>query len=159
MPDGQVRFNRLVRPSGSRVTNIMEAERVMTASAAPTLFLSHKTGDQAAEEEADYIAETHNVEVYMAEWDPRVDGDSNELPNHIMNNIRQSNGFLVCMSPLVATSMWVGYEIGGAHAFRKSRAKITYTHTVPADLPSVVESLRPLRSRRALDRWISMQVK
>ena len=159
MADGQVRFNRLVRPSRSRVTNLTEADRVITASAANMLFMSHKTRDQAAEVEAEYIAATHNVEVYMAEWDPTVDGDSNELPDHIMNKLRQSNGFLVCMSPLVATSMWVGYEIGGAHAFRKSRAKITYTRSVSTDLPSVVESLLPLRSRIALDRWISSQVK
>ena len=159
MPDGQVRFNRLVRPSGARVTSLMEADRVMKASATTTLFLSHKTGDYAAGREADYIAETHDVEVYMAEWDPDVDGDSNELPEHIMDNIRQSDGFLVCISPLIATSMWVGYEIGGAHAFRKSRAKVTYNYPIPSDMPSVVESLRPLGSRRALDRWIRIQVK
>ena len=84
------------------------------------VFMSHKTGDDQAEREAKRITRQHRVEVYMAEWDDAVVGDSNQLPDHIMNAIRRSKGFLVSVIPAIAESMWVGYEIGGAHAMQKS---------------------------------------
>ena len=88
------------------------------------IFLSHKIGDKQAEAEAKYIAEKHRVQVYMAEWDDNVQGDSIELPNNIMIAIRKSDGFLVNVVAEIAVSMWIGYETGGAHAMEKSRAKI-----------------------------------
>ena len=66
------------------------------------VFMSHKTGDDQAEREAKRITRQHRVEVYMAEWDDDVVGDSNQLPDHIMNAIRQSKGFLVSVIPAVS---------------------------------------------------------
>ena len=92
----------------------------------------------------------------MAEWDDDVVEDSNQLPNHIMNAIRKSKGFLVSVIPAIVESMWVGYEIGGAHAMQKSRASIIYREV--GRLPSVVSALESLRSQDALDRWITKNV-
>ena len=89
----------------------------------------------------------------MAEWDDEVYGDSTALPDHIMKAIRQSNGFLVNVIAEIAVSMWIGYEIGGAHAMGKSRAKIMYAQ-VPR-LPSGVGALSSLRNRGELDRWVN----
>ena len=69
------------------------------------VFLSHKTGDAKALVEARYIAENHRVQVYMAEWDDQVYGDSAALPDHIMKAIRESNGFLVNVIAEIAASM------------------------------------------------------
>ena len=44
------------------------------------VFMSHKTGDDQAEREAKRITRQHRVEVYMAEWDDDVVGDSNLHP-------------------------------------------------------------------------------
>ena len=118
--------------------------------------MSHKTGDYRAEIEAEYIAQKHGVHVYMAEWDNDVDGDSTVLPDYIMNAIRQSGGFLVNVRPDIKASMWIGYEIGGAHAMQKRRARIMYDSVY--GLPSVVAALEKLSNRTALDRWITTNV-
>lgn len=149
-----IRFNRLVQPDQTAIENSFTAARVMSEKVASDtiVFMSHKTGDDQAENEAKYIARKHGVKVYMAEWDDNVQGDSNELPDHIMNAIRNSNGFLVNVIAEIAVSMWIGYEIGGAHAMQKSRAKIMYREV--GRLPSVVRALKSLHSRDALDRWV-----
>ena len=154
-----LRFNRLIRPGLSDMSNSVLAERtVMAKSISDTMiFMSHKTGDQQAEAEAKYIAEKHRVQVYMAEWDDSVQGDSVELPNDIMKAIRKSDGFLVNVIAEIAVSMWIGYEIGGAHAMEKSRAKIMYSQV--GRLPSVVGALKTLRNRNELDAWIIRYVR
>ena len=153
-----IRFNRLVRPGQPDLQSRVLAEAVLRSKAATDtmVFMSHKTGDDQAETEAKYIASKHEVKVYMAEWDGYVDGDSNQLPDHIMDAIRRSDGFLVNVIAGIAVSMWIGYEIGGAHAMRKSRAKIMYREV--GRLPSVVGALTSLCSRGALDRWITTNV-
>ena len=93
----------------------------------------------------------------MTEWDDDVQGDSTELPDHIMTAIKKSDGFLVNVISEIAVSMWIGYEIGGAHAMEKSRAKIMYNEV--RRLPSVVGALRSLRSRNELDLWILTDVR
>jgi len=153
-----LRFNKLLRPYRSAETRELLAEAaVRTKSVGDRMvFMSHKTGDRDAEEKAEYIKRTHGVYVYMVEWDASVQGDSNELPETIMKAIRQSDGFLVNVIADIVTSMWIGYEIGGAHAMKKSRAKIMY---IPVGrLPSVVRALDSIRSQSALDRWISRHV-
>lgn len=82
--------------------------------------------------------------------------DSDNLPDHIMRAIRKSDGFLVNVVADIAVSMWIGYEIGGAHAMEKSRAKIMYRQV--GRLPSVVGALETLRNRNELDRWITRNV-
>ena len=116
------------------------------------IFMSHKTGDTQAEREARRISEKHEVEVYMAEWDKSIEGDSKELPEHIMKAIRSCRAFLVHVVSAIANSMWIGYELGGAHAMQKQRAKITYQKV--CDLPSVVEALESLDDTYAVDQWI-----
>lgn len=150
-----IMFNRLIRPGlGDTRERVLAESYLNLKSAADTMvFLSHKTGDAKAEVEARYIADKHRVQVYMAEWDDEVYGDSSALPDHIMKAIRQSDGFLVNVIAEIAVSMWIGYEIGGAHAMGKSRAKIMYAQ-VPR-LPSVVGALSSLRNRGELDRWVN----
>ena len=150
-----IMFNRLIRPGlGDTRERVLAESYLNLKSAADTMvFLSHKTGDAKAEVEARYIADKHRVQVYMAEWDDEVYGDSSALPDHIMKAIRQSDGFLVNVIAEIAVSMWIGYEIGGAHAMGKSRAKIMYGQV--RRLPSVVGALRSLRNRGELDRWIT----
>ena len=155
-----IRFNKLVQPDQPDIQSWSLADDIIVRSKAAggtMVFMSHKTGDDQAEREAKRITSQHRVEVYMAEWDDDVVGDSNQLPDHIMNAIRQSKGFLVSVIPAIAESMWVGYEIGGAHAMQKSRANIMYRE-VGRRLPSVVSALESLRSQDALDRWITKNV-
>ncbi|MCY4442184.1 MAG: hypothetical protein OXE53_18495 [Deltaproteobacteria bacterium] len=116
------------------------------------IFLSHKTGDESATALASRIDQHHNATVYMAEWDDRIDAsDPNVLPDYIMAVIQTCDGFLVNVSSPIIVSMWVGYEIGGAHALRKTRAKYIYSY-VP-NLPSVVEALKSINGS-SLDSWI-----
>ena len=154
-----LRFNRLIRPGLTDMSSSVLAERTVTEKTASDtmIFMSHKTGDKQAEAEANYIAEQHRVQVYMAEWDDNVQGDSIELPNNIMMAIRKSDGFLVNVVAEIAVSMWIGYEIGGAHAMEKSRAKIMYSRV--GRLPSVVGALKTLRSRTELDAWIIRNIR
>ena len=150
-----IAFNRLVRPNlvDTRERVLAESYLNLKSATDTMVFLSHKTGDTKAEAEARYIADKHRVQVYMAEWDDEVYGDSTALPDHIMKAIRQSNGFLVNVIAEIAVSMWIGYEIGGAHAMGKSRAKIMYAQV--SRLPSVVSALSSLRNRGELDRWVN----
>jgi len=120
------------------------------------VFMSHKTGDTQAEREAQYIQFMLDVKVYMAEWDPNVHGDSSALPDYIMRAIDASQAFLVHVIDEIKASMWVGYEIGGAHAKEKPRAKIMY-RTV-GGLPSVVRVLETLPSRCRLVMWLQHHV-
>ena len=154
-----IRFSRLIRPDLTDIESRFMAENVVIAKAASDkmVFMSHKTGDYRAETEARYISNRHQLQVYMAEWDDHVDGDSHELPNHIMMAIRRSDGFLVNVIAEIAVSMWVGYEIGGAHAMQKSRAKIMYRQF--GRLPSVVGALKTLHSRADLDLWIKRNIR
>lgn len=149
-----IRFNKMVRADAHVVRDRMAAESAMRSKAlgAKMVFMSHKTGDSQAEEEARYISEAHRVQVYLAEWDDLVDNDSNQLPEYILSAIRSSDGFLVSVIAQIVVSMWIGYEIGGAHAMSKRWAKIMYRE-VP-HLPSVVGALPTLRDRGELDRWI-----
>lgn len=154
-----LRFYRLIRPGLADMSSRVLAESTVTAKATTDtmIFMSHKTGDKQAEAEARYIAEKHRVQVYMAEWDDNVQGDSVELPNDIMKAIRKSDGFLVNVVAAIAVSMWIGYEIGGAHAMEKSRAKIMYNRV--GGLPSVVGALKTLSDRNELDAWIVRNVR
>ena len=153
-----LKFNRLVRPDLAHSRERSVADRYVQAKddTDTMVFMSHKTGDQQAVEEAEYIAQTHRVKVYMAEWDDFVDSDSAQLPDYIMDAIRRCGGFLISVIAEIAASMWIGYEIGGAHAMRKSRSKIMY-HPV-GRLPSVIDALEWLRSRPVLDDWIRANV-
>ena len=156
-----IRFNKLIRPDQPDIESRYVAENVVrskTAAAADTMvFMSHKTGDVQAEIEAKYIADNHEVKVYMAEWDEHVVGDRDQLPDFIMDAIRKSDGFLVHVIAEIVVSMWIGYEIGGAHAMEKSRAKIMYKAV--GRLPSVVGALESLGNRNALDRRIVTNVR
>ena len=149
-----LRFSRLLQPRQPDIQERAIAESVIVAKAASDrmLFMSHKTGDKHAEEEAAYIVRKHGLKVYMTEWDDNVEGDTDQLPDYIMNAIRSSNAFLVNVSARISVSMWIGYEIGGAHALRKSSAKIMYSYV--SNLPSVVRALHSLHDRDALDNWI-----
>ena len=120
------------------------------------VFMSHRTGDTDAECEARYIQRKLGLKVYMAEWDPHVHGDSNALPDYIMRAIDASQAFLVHVIDEIKVSMWIGYEIGGAHAKEKPRAKIMYC-TV-GRLPSVVDVLPTLPSRCRLVMWLQQHV-
>ena len=150
-----LRFNKLVRHDQSPITVLAEASefvRTKTAALKTVVFMSHKTGDRQAELEAKRIAARHPVEVYMAEWDEDVVGDTNELPDHIMDAIQKSDGFLVHVIAQIKNSMWIGYEIGGAHAMSKARARIM--HSTVAGLPSVVRALERLDTESEVDSWI-----
>ena len=149
-----IKFNRLIRPGYLSTYDRFVAESAVNSrSVSETIvFMSHKTGDLEAEKVAEYISENHRVQVYMAEWDDDIQGDSSRLPDHIMMAIRKSDGFLVNVIAQIRESMWIGYEIGGAHAMEKLRAKIMYTEV--SRLPSVVSALKTLRSRNELDIWI-----
>jgi hypothetical protein len=153
-----IKFNKLVSPGRAALLNRSSADSLVRAMDARDrmVFMSHKSGDHQAEGEAQYIMQRHGVAVYMVEWDDHVDSDSTELPDYIMTTIRRSSGFLVNVTAQIAVSMWIGYEIGGAHAMGKSRAKIMYS-LVP-HLPSVVAALDSLRDRFALDQWITTNV-
>lgn len=154
-----IRFSKLIRPDRTDINNRFLAENAVIAKAASDkmVFMSHKTGDRQAEIEAKYISNKHQLQVYMAEWDDDAYGDSSELPNHIMMAIRKSDGFLVNVIAAIAVSMWVGYEIGGAHAMEKVRAKIMYKEV--RRLPSVVGALETLRSRPEVDLWIRRYIR
>ena len=153
-----ITFNTLIRRGQPASRSPSDADIFLnTKDASDTVvFMSHKTGDSRAEFEAKYIAQTHGVNVYMAEWDEDVDGDSPVLPDHIMRAIKQSNGFLVHVRPDIGASMWIGYEIGGAHAMQKRRARIMYNAVYR--LPSVVAALERLSTREALDQWITTNI-
>ena len=71
---GAASGDRLVRSGMVDTQQSVLAESYLAQrSAADTMvFLSHKTGDAKALEEARYIAEKHRVQVYMAEWDDQV---------------------------------------------------------------------------------------
>ena len=153
-----IRFNKLVRPHQTDIHSQSLAESFVRTRAAGDrmVFMSHKTGDSQAEMEAEYIVRRHSVRVYMAEWDDHIKDDPKQLPDYIMNAIRESDGFLVNVIAEIVVSMWIGYEIGGAHAMRKSRAKIVYREV--DRLPSVVGALESLRSRSDLDYWITRNI-
>ena len=153
-----VKFNRLVRRDHAEIDIRNLAEQVVRTKTATDkiVFMSHKTGDWQAEREARRIVRLHGVMVYMAEWDDNVEDDSDELPVYIMNAIRKCDGFLVNVTAAIRISMWIGYEIGGAHAMQKPRARIMYNWI--RNLPSVVRALEWLGDREELDEWISKNV-
>ncbi len=152
-----LRFNTLVRHDRPDITGLEEAAdfvRTKTADLESMVFMSHKTGDIHAEIEAMRIAEKHHVRVYMAEWDENVVGDTDELPDQIMDAIQESDAFLVHVIAQIKNSMWIGYEIGGAHAMSKERARIMHTKIDDDDLISVVRALDPLGTPFEVDSWI-----
>ncbi len=159
--DGRVRFNKAFYPDQTGTTR--ETASFMSESVQRhvrgrrKVFISHKTDDSHAEGTAQYITRRHGVVTYLAEWDPSVNPNSPTLPDYIMTHIRTSHGFLVSVRPQIAISMWVGYEIGGAHAHRVPRAKLLFD--IVHGMPTVVEALAPLRTRPELDAWIATHVK
>ncbi len=154
-----IRFNRLIQSGRMYTDNILLAESAVKSKSVSDkmVFMSHKTGDSKAELIAKYISDNHRVQVYMTEWDDNVHGDSNELPDQIMTAIRESDAFLVNVIAEIAVSMWIGYEIGGAHAMGKSRAKFMFYEV--SRLPSVVGALKTLRSLDELDIWIRTNIR
>ena len=157
--DGTVRFNRAFYPDDAGIIQETAAftESVRRqVSGRKKVFISHKTNDRHAEQLAQYITRQHRVVTYLAEWDPGANPSSPTLPDHIMNHIRTSQGFLVSVRPQIAISMWVGYEIGGAHAHSVPRAKMVFDAV--GAMPSVLEAIRALRSHSELDAWIAANV-
>ena len=158
--DGTVRFNRAFYPDNTgtiRTTSTFLAENVQRqVRSRKKIFISHKTNDSHAEALALYITQKHRLVTYLAEWDPNANPSSPTLPDYIMTQIRTSRGFLVSVRPQIAISMWVGYEIGGAHAHGVPRAKLVFSAV--GSMPSVVEALHALRSRQQLDAWITTNI-
>ena len=157
--DGTVRFNTAFYPTDTgfaQTASFAEDTIQKQSRQRRKVFISHKTNDVHAENLAKYITRKHRVITYLAEWDPNVHADSPTLPDYIMRHIRTSQGFLVSVRPQIAISMWVGYEIGGAHAYSVPRAKIMFTRAT--GLPSVVEALPPLANHDELDVWIAKEV-
>ena len=158
--DGTARFNKAFYPDFTGAAR--ETVHRATASAQwwvrgrNKVFISHKTNDLEAERLAKYITRVYRVVTYLAEWDPYVRDDSPTLPDYIMDHIQSSHGFLVSVIPEITFSMWVGYEIGGAHAHQVPRAKIMFSPV--SGMPSVVEALESLRNSSELDSWIRREV-
>ena len=150
-----IHFNMLIGGPTHETRSISEAGdsiRGKTTST-KTIFLSHKTEDSAnAEALGEFIYNTYRVWVYLTKWDDNVESDGVELPNYIMYQIRACNGLLVSVTTRISVSMWVGYEIGGAHAMQKNLAR--YMHDDLPTLPSVVAALPPLESYSDLGNWI-----
>ena len=152
-----LRFNKLVLHDRPNIEIEYSARDFFTTRPShPVIFMSHKTGDYRAEREAERISEEHKVGVYMAEWDENIDGDSKELPEYIMKAIRSCKGFLVHVVASIVDSMWIGYEIGGAHAMQMKRARIMAQKG--SQLPSVVAALDPLDNTYEVDKWIRENV-
>lgn len=158
--DGTVRFNKAFYPDYSGVPREVGSLATASSQRHPPgrlqVFISHKTNDPDSEDLARYITRMHGVITYLAEWDPNVIADSPSLPDYIMREIQRSRGFLVNVRPEITISMWVGYEIGGAHAHQVPRAKIMFKPVI--GIPSVVESLESLRNLQDLDGWIRREV-
>lgn len=159
--DGTVRFNRIfyLDYTGTAQETRSAAARASVRRQAPgsrQVFISHKTNDSQAEDLARYITSRHRIITYLAEWDPNVRYDSLKLPDYIMREIQISQGFLVNVRPQIAISMWVGYEIGGAHAHGIPSAKMMFSPV--SGMPSVVEALESLKSYPDLDNWIGSHV-
>lgn len=151
-----VRFSGFVSGStGAAVSfsNVRGELRKSRILGTKLLFLSHKTNDPTAEALAEAIGKDGGVDVYMAEWDDNltVDSGNEALPPYIMEHIRRSDGFLVNANEAIRVSMWVGYEIGGAHALQKQRAKFMRRQVT---LPSVVAVLKTLDSYHKVIEWV-----
>ena len=161
--DGVIRFNKLVyfstlTSSHRELILRFEADRYYDVTDSKKLFLSHKTGDLAAEDLAKWLAKMFSIVVYMAEWDPNVTSDSPSLPEYIKRQIKTSNGFLVCANPQIVISMWVGYEIGIANAFLVPSARVTKSYT-DRKLPSVVYALTKLSTDTEIEIWVRKHVR
>ena len=163
--DGSVSFNRAfypdddtgaIRETAAFMDEFMAESVQRRVRLHKKIFISHKTNDHHAENLARDITRRHRLVTYLAEWDPNANTNSPSLPNYIMGQIHTSQGFLVSVRPQIAISMWVGYEIGGAHAYGVPRAKIMFN--APGPMPSVVEALKALHNRSQLDAWITTNV-
>ena len=156
--DGIVQFSNLVVDGIITQTKDypITAGQQYVDSELKRIFMSHKTGDTAAESEAKRITKTHRVIVYMAEWDPGVTPSSNKLPDYLLRHIHISHGFLVHVSRPISISMWVGYEIGGAHAFGVKRARVEKSSA--GLLPTVLSALEKLSNNYEVDQWIRTHV-
>ena len=158
--DGIVRFNKAFFPdvSGSpQETYSLVGDRVeRQVRGRPRILISHKTNDPQAEDLARHTTRHHGIVTYLAVWDLEARPDSLEFPEYIMRRIQPSQGFLVSVRPQIAVSMWVGYEIGGAHAHGVPRAKTMFSPV--SHMPSVVEALERLRSFQELDSWVRRHV-
>ena len=151
-----IRISRVVGEETRTINDSFEARsslrRVKSSYGTKALFLSHKTGDHSADALARHINLNYPVIVYMAEWDDHIDHtEQTVLPDYIMEIIQGSDGFLVNVSSAIAVSMWVGYEIGGAHALGKNRAKFISQYV--SNLPSVVDALDSI-DHQSLGSWI-----
>lgn len=153
-----IRFNKLIIPGGTNFTYRFIAESHVRGMAESDImvFLSHKTGDEKAEDLAIDLSKTHKIKVFMAEWDDHVHGDSDQLPDYIIEAIGKSRGFLVHVTQEIRASMWIGYEIGAAHAMKKERAKVVFSWV--ERLPSVVDVLEGLQSKNEIDDWIKRKI-
>jgi len=158
--DGTVRFNRAFSPdytgTAREIKSAASASDYRQATGRRQVFISHKTNDSQAEDLARYITRQHGIITYLTEWDPNVTHDSLALPDYIMREIQISQGFLVNVRPQIVISMWVGYEIGGAHAHGVPSAKMMFSPV--SGMPSVVEALESLKCYPDLDDWITSHV-
>ena len=160
--DGTIRFNRayypMETPAGFRVRAATSTETYRQSyqrrSGVTQIFISHKTGDVQADNIGQHIVNVHRIGAYLVEWDPNVNPTSTSLPRYLLSQIGLSKGFLVNVTPSIAISMWVGYEIGGANAYQieSARANFSGQHT---NMPSVVDCLPSLTNFTQLDQWIS----
>ena len=172
-----ITFNRIVlgEDEGSDIVDLDRAERIVNAlrreeaaalrgfhltpaevaNLQKLVFMSHKTYDLDADRLARHIWSNLNAAVYMAEWDGRIQNpNSLALPPYIMKAIDASRGLLVHVIAKITTSMWIGYEVGVAHALGKPRASITYNARQPVSLPAVIGALHSLGSQLDVDAWV-----
>lgn len=120
-----------------------------------TTFISHKSTDISAAQEAASILHDAGLVGYLDHWDPNVSGDSPDLEDYLREVIRETPSMLTVVSPSTSLSWWVPFEVGVA---RETESQIaTYLLISPGSpklaLPSYLRKWPILASRRALQGW------
>ena len=120
-------------------------------------FISHKGNDTNLAELVGSVLYQEGLSAYLDKWDPKVDGDSPELEEHIREIIRQTPSILAVVTKNTSMSWWVPFEIGVARETDSRIATFLFIVDQPnsatVELPSYLRTWPILASAEELKAW------
>lgn len=122
----------------------------------PKVFVSYKLEDKDIRDIVVQKCQSAGLHPYVDKDDDYVDGDREDLVEHLAAHIKDGHGVIVAVSDKTKDSWWVHLEVG--IGYENDMPITAWTESPTVYLPSYLERVRSTKYNDRFDKW-ARQVK
>lgn len=122
----------------------------------PKVFVSYKLEDRDIRDIVVQKCQSAGLNPYVDKDDDYVDGDREDLVEHLAAHIKNGHGVIVAVSDKTKDSWWVPLEVG--IGYENDMPITAWTESTTVYLPSYLERVRSTRYSERFVKW-TRQVK